>query len=563
MDNKLIKEIRLGDLMVNSGYITEQQLMEALALQKQDRSKRIGQILIEQGYVQERQMLTALADRLQTSLIDISTYPVEEEAVKTIPIQMAQHYMMLPVSLQEGLLTVAMNDPLNLYAIEDLRQTTGMNVHTLLAESQPLKDAITYHYAAIKTKQAAANASENASASSETQEVIIDANVTADDAPIINLVNSLLDKAYQDGVSDVHIEPFEKEILVRMRTDGVLLNYMTLNKNVQNALVARIKIIGELDIAERRVPQDGHFRIRIRDQIVNVRVSVIPTVFGEKVVMRILASNSDIDHSDTFGMTPNNYQKFIKMLKSPNGLIYITGPTGSGKTTTLYMALGSLATKPVNISTIEDPVEKNLAHLNQMQVHPTAGLTFEVGLRALLRQDPDVIMVGETRDPETASISLRAAITGHLVLSTLHTNDAVSTIIRLIDMGAEPYLLSSALVGAVAQRLLRKVCPYCGQVVGLDDNEREFAGRDIPTAKRAVGCAKCHNTGYAGRIAVHEVLVADKNVRAMIAAGATAEEITKYAVQSQGMESIKMAGLRLLEEGVTTMEEVQRIAYNE
>ncbi len=563
MDNKLIKEIRLGDLMVNSGYITEQQLMEALALQKQDRSKRIGQILIEQGYVQERQMLTALADRLQTSLIDISTYPVEEEAVKTIPIQMAQHYMMLPVSLQEGLLTVAMNDPLNLYAIEDLRQTTGMNVHTLLAESQPLKDAITYHYAAIKTKQAAANASENASASSETQEVIIDANVTADDAPIINLVNSLLDKAYQDGVSDVHIEPFEKEILVRMRTDGVLLNYMTLNKNVQNALVARIKIIGELDIAERRVPQDGHFRIRIRDQIVNVRVSVIPTVFGEKVVMRILASNSDIDHSDTFGMTPNNYQKFIKMLKSPNGLIYITGPTGSGKTTTLYMALGSLATKPVNISTIEDPVEKNLAHLNQMQVHPTAGLTFEVGLRALLRQDPDVIMVGETRDPETASISLRAAITGHLVLSTLHTNDAVSTIIRLIDMGAEPYLLSSALVGAVAQRLLRKVCPYCGQVVGLDDTEREFAGRDIPTAKRAVGCAKCHNTGYSGRIAVHEVLVADKNVRAMIAAGATAEEITRYAVQSQGMESIKMAGLRLLEEGVTTMEEVQRIAYNE
>ncbi len=562
MDNKLIKEIRLGDLMVNSGYITEQQLMEALALQKQDRSKRIGQILIEQGYVQERQMLTALADRLQTSLIDIATYPVEEEAVKTIPIQMAQQYLLLPVSLQEGLLTVAMNDPLNLYAIEDLRQTTGMNIHSLLAESQPLKDAITYHYAAIKTKQAAANASENASAS-ETQEVIIDANATADDAPIINLVNSLLDKAYQDGVSDVHIEPFEKEILVRMRTDGVLLNYITLNKNVQNALVARIKIIGELDIAERRVPQDGHFRIRIRDQIVNVRVSVIPTVFGEKVVMRILASNSDIDHSDTFGMTPNNYQKFIKMLKSPNGLIYITGPTGSGKTTTLYMALGSLATKPVNISTIEDPVEKNLAHLNQMQVHPTAGLTFEVGLRALLRQDPDVIMVGETRDPETASISLRAAITGHLVLSTLHTNDAVSTIIRLIDMGAEPYLLSSALVGAVAQRLLRKVCPYCGQVVGLNDAEREFAGRDIPTAKKAMGCAKCHNTGYSGRIAVHEVLVADKMVRSMIAAGATAEEITKYAIEYQGMESIKMAALRLLEEGVTTMEEVQRIAYNE
>jgi type IV pilus assembly protein PilB len=562
MDNKAIKEIRLGDLMVSAGYITDEQLGEALALQKQDRSKRIGQILIEQGYVSERQMLSALADRLQTSLIDISTYPVDEDAVNSIPVQMAQHYLMLPVAVHDGVLTVALNDPLNLYALEDIRQTSGMNVNTLLAEAEPLKNAITYHYAAVKTRQAAANASESA-ASSDTQEVIIDAGVSADDAPIINLVNSLLDKAYQDGASDVHIEPFEKEILVRMRTDGVLLNYMTLNKNVQGALVARIKIMGELDIAERRVPQDGHFRIRIREQIVNVRVSVIPTVFGEKVVMRILASNSEIDRGETFGMSPENYQKFSRMLKSPNGLIYITGPTGSGKTTTLYMALGSLSTKPVNISTIEDPVEKNLPHLNQMQVHPMAGLTFEVGLRALLRQDPDVIMVGETRDPETASISLRAAITGHLVLSTLHTNDATSTIIRLIDMGAEPYLLSSALVGAVAQRLMRKVCPYCSQVAGLDESEIAFIGRDIPTARRACGCAKCHNTGYSGRIAVHEVLVADKNVRNMITSGATANEITNYAIQYQGMETIKQAGIRLVEEGITTMEELQRIAYND
>ena len=522
MDNKAIKEIRLGDLMVSAGYITDDQLGEALALQKQDRSKRIGQILIEQGYISERQMLTALADRLQTSLIDISTYPVDEDAVNTIPVQMAQHYLMMPVAIHDGVLTVAVNDPLNLYALEDIRQTSGMNVNTLIAEAGPLKDAITYHYAAIKTRQAAANASESAT-TSDTREVIIDAGASADDAPIINLVNSLLDKAYQDGASDVHIEPFEKEILVRLRTDGVLLNYMTLNKNVQGALVARIKIMGELDIAERRVPQDGHFRIRIREQIVNVRVSVIPTVFGEKVVMRILASNSDIDRSETFGMSPDNY----------------------------------------DISTIEDPVEKNLPHLNQMQVHPMAGLTFEVGLRALLRQDPDIIMVGETRDPETASISLRAAITGHLVLSTLHTNDATSTIIRLIDMGAEPYLLSSALVGAVAQRLLRKVCPYCGQVTGLDESEIAFIGRDIPTAKRACGCAKCHNTGYSGRIAVHEVLVADKNVRNMITAGATANEIMNYAIEYQGMETIKQAGIRLVEQGITTMEELQRIAYND
>jgi len=561
METGSSKNIRIGDLMVQAGYIDEIQLSEALQTQKESH-KRLGEILLEKGYVTETQMLYTLGSRMGLEVVDLSTYPVDSNAVKTIPSQMAQNYLMLPIAFSDGILIVAVNDPLDFIKIEDIRQASGMSVETVLAERSSIENAINYYYAEVQTKKAAQSANESA-VSSEVREMVIDAGAGADDTPIINLVNSLLDKAYQDNASDVHIEPFEKEIHVRLRMDGALIDYMTLQKNVQGSLVARIKIMSELDIAEKRIPQDGHFRIKIRDHIVNVRVSLIPTVFGEKVVMRLLAGNSSIDHASTFGMEQSNYEKFTRMLKSPNGLIYITGPTGSGKTTTLYMALESLSGRQVNISTIEDPVEKNLSRLNQMQVHPAAGLTFDTGLRALLRQDPDIIMVGETRDSETAGISLRAAITGHLVLSTLHTNDAVSTIIRLIDMGTEPYLLSSALVGAIAQRLMRKVCPACGRVTGLDEYQRAFAGRDMPDARSAVGCAKCHGTGYSGRIAVHEVLYVDRGIRKLIAEGADADTIKKYAVEQQGMKTLKQAGLELVEKGITTMEELEKIAYNE
>ncbi len=562
MDANSSKNIRIGDLLVRANYIDEAQLSEALQTQKES-NKRLGEILLEKGYVTDAQMLYVLGSSLGLEVVDLSTYRVDSNAVKTIPSQMASNYHMIPVAFSnDGNLIIAVNDPLDFIKIEDIRQTSGYNVETILAERSSIEEAINYYYAEVETKRAAQSANESA-VSSEVREMIIDAGAGADDTPIINLVNSLLDKAYQDNASDVHIEPFERELHVRLRMDGALIDYMTLQKNVQGSLVARIKIMSELDIAEKRIPQDGHFRIKIRDQIVNVRVSIIPTVFGEKVVMRLLAGNSRIDNSETFGMEQSNYEKFTRMLKSPNGLIYLTGPTGSGKTTTLYMALDSLSGKPVNISTIEDPVEKNLNRLNQMQIHPTAGLTFDSGLRALLRQDPDIIMVGETRDTETASISLRAAITGHLVLSTLHTNDAVSTIIRLIDMGAEPYLLSSALVGAIAQRLMRKVCPYCGKVTGLNDYERAFAGRDMPGAKTAVGCAKCHGTGYSGRIAVHEVLYVDHEIRKLISEGADADKIKKYAIEHQGMKTLKEGGLDLVEKGITTMEELEKIAYNE
>ena len=277
--------------------------------------------------------------------------------------------------------------------------------------------------------------------------------------------------------------------------------------------------------------------------------------------MRLILSAVHIDNNTTFGMNPENYKKFLSMLMSPNGLIYITGPTGSGKSTTLYMALESLSQKPINISTIEDPVEKNLPRLNQVQVHPNAGLTFEVGLRALMRQDPDVIMVGETRDAETASISIRAAVTGHLVLSTLHTNDAASTIVRLVDIGAEPYMLSSALVGVVAQRLMRKVCPYCARPTPLTERQIEFVGHDIPNAQKGAGCGQCHGSGYLGRTAIHEILVVDKSVRKLITSGAEAEEMKAYAIKNQNMQTLKQAAISLVEQGITSFEELERVAY--
>ena len=560
MDTSIIRKLRLGDTLIEMGYITDDQLGQALAYQKEHKGERIGAILITLGFISERQMLSALAERLNIEVIEIGSRKVDMEAIRLIPEQLAEKYNMLPVGLENDQLQLVVNDPLDLYGIEDIRQTSGHNVQLFLAEIEPLKKAIQYYYAEVSAKKAV-NAANLAQTTAEVDEMVIDTSDGDDDTPIINLVNSLLEKAYLDNVSDIHIEPFEKNTMVRMRIDGAMVDYVTLQKNIHASLIARIKIMAELDIAERRVPQDGHFRARIQNQIANVRVSLIPTTFGEKAVLRLLASNARIDHSETFGMNEENYAKVQRMLQSLNGIIYMTGPTGSGKSTTLYMMLAELSKKPVNISTIEDPVEKNLPRLNQMQVHPVAGLTFEVGLRALLRQDPDIIMVGETRDAETANISVRAAITGHLVLSTLHTNDAASSVIRLVDMGIEPYMLSSALDGIIAQRLVRKVCPHCCVDGELSDAERQYVGHDIPHVKIARGCNNCNNTGYSGRVSIHEILVVDKPVREMISKGATTEELKDYAIKYQNMKTLKDSCIDLVEQGVTTMDEFRRVAY--
>lgn len=553
-----IKNIPIGEVLKEYGYITEAQIVQALAYQKEHRGKRLGGILIELGFITERQMLEALAQRLQLRIIDLSSRTVDVQAVEQIPQQLAKKYHVLAVSESEHLLTVVTNDPLNFYGLEDVRQVTGKDLEILLSETSMIDKAIDYYYSEVSARSAAKDA--NVTFRADVEELELEEG--DGDAPIIKLLNSLVQRAYSTNVSDVHIEPFEQHTQVRMRLDGTIVDYVTLQKVLHAPLIARIKILGDLDIAERRVPQDGHFRMRLDNEYVNIRVSVIPTVFGEKAVLRLLANNAEIDHVDAFGMNDDNYRKFSAMLRSPNGIIYMTGPTGSGKTTTLYMVLEELSKRQVNISTIEDPVEKNLPKINQVQVNNTAGLTFETGLRALLRQDPDIIMVGETRDAETAAISIRSAITGHLVFSTLHTNNAVSSIVRLIDMGMEPYMIANSVVGVIAQRLMRKVCPHCVEEVDTTEMERGVTDPQLLRVKKAKGCNRCNYTGYHGRIAIHEIVSVDKAMREMISRRATMEEITAYAIRQQEMHQLRDEGLELLRQGVTTMEEFLKIAYH-
>ena len=528
--------LRIGEILTEKGYVTEKQISQALAYQKEHRDKRVGQILMELGFVTETQVLEALASRLQLRIVDVAQLVINIEAVAMIDKGLAEKNLILPVHVKDHNMQIVTNDPLNYFALEEVRQQSGCQLEILLSEEAPLKQAI-----------------------SELE--IENLDNSDDEAPIIRLLNSLIERAIKTGASDVHIEPFEKETRVRMRIDGVIMEYVNIQRNIHAPLIARIKILSNLDIAERRLPQDGHFRVSLDDGQVNIRVSVLPTVFGEKAVMRIMAFNGKLEHADHFGMDEYSYKQFAPLLNYPNGIIYITGPTGSGKSTTLYMILEYLTGRNINISTIEDPVEKNLPGINQTQVNPVAGLTFDVGLRALMRQDPDVIMVGETRDGETAGTSVRAAITGHVVLSTLHTNDAVSSIVRLEDMGVETYLVANSLVGLVAQRLLRKVCPNCAKEVETTEQERLFLGEDVKIVRKGMGCSHCNNTGYKGRIAVHEILAIDNTVRRMIVNHNSVEEISAYAREHQHMRTLKESGLILVKEGTTTPEELMKISY--
>ena len=553
------KNLRIGEILEEKGYVTGEQMSQALAYQKEHREMRVGQILMELGFVTENQVLEALANRLNLEIVEVSQIQVDLQAVGMISRELAEKNLFLPVSLKGKVLGLVTNDPLNYFALEEVKQQTGCQLEIYLSEEVPLRKAISYYYAEVNARNAAEQANVGFATTEELE--IEDLDDSDDETPIIRLLNSLIERAIKTEASDIHIEPFEKETKVRMRIDGVIMEYVTIQRNIHAPLIARIKILSNLDIAEKRIPQDGHFRVKINDSFVNIRVSVLPTVFGEKAVLRIMAATGHLEHADHFGMDDFSYNQFLPMLNYPNGIIYITGPTGSGKSTTLYMVLDYLSGRHVNISTIEDPVEKNLPDINQTQVNPVAGLTFDVGLRALMRQDPDIIMVGETRDGETAGTSVRAAITGHMVLSTLHTNDAVSSIVRLEDMGVETYLVANSLVGLVAQRLVRKVCPHCARQMETTEQERLFLGEDVRVVTRGTGCTKCNNTGYKGRIAVHEVLAINNDIRRMIINHTTIEEINRYAREVQHMRTLKESGLILVKEGKTTPEELLKISY--
>lgn len=553
--------LRIGDILVEKGYVTPDQMNQALAWQKEHRDKRVGQILMELGFVSESQVLDALASRLHLNIVDVAQLSVDLQAVGKVSREVCEKNLILPVSLQGHNMEIVTNDPLNYFALEEVRQQTGCHLEISLSEEEPLRKAISYYFAEVNARKAATQANVDFAVAAQDEIEIEDLESGDDEAPIIRLLNSLIERAIKTEASDIHIEPFETETKVRMRIDGVIMEYVTIQRNIHAPLIARIKILSNLDIAEKRIPQDGHFRVTLEGGSVNIRVSILPTVFGEKAVLRIMAATTHMDHADHFGMDDYSYNQFAPMLNHPNGIIYITGPTGSGKSTTLYMVLDYLSGRNVNISTIEDPVEKNLPGINQTQVNPVAGLTFDVGLRALMRQDPDIIMVGETRDGETAGTSVRAAITGHVVLSTLHTNDAVSSIVRLEDMGVETYLVAYCFdIFSQKITLLLRRWHFC-TAIRTHFTHQTLCHQSHQRIRRGAGCSRCNHTGYSGRIAVHEIVAIDNQIRRMIINHSPVEEISAYAREHQHMRTLKESGLILVKEGKTTPEELLKISY--
>ena len=555
------KQLRLGEVLLEAGYISAEQLDEALGLQKSStEKKRLGAVLIDNNFITEDRLNTALAHRLNIKYVAMSDAPVDLDAVRLIPKAVASKHCLIAIANEHGVLRININDPLDYYAIEDVKLITHMQLDVQVCNRADIMRSISEAYSEIETKQAATGANETAG---ETDALgYVDISETADDTPIVTLLNSTLYKAHSAGASDVHIEPFDEHTLFRIRVDGLIVDYLSLSVSLHNSIVARIKILAGMDIAEKRAPQDGHFRAKLQDIEINVRVSSLPTVYGEKIVMRFMGQSGALDNAGTFGMEQDDYNKMINMLRVPHGVVYVTGPTGSGKTTTLYMIMEMLAKRNVNISTIEDPVERNLARINQTQINPLAGLTFDSGLRSILRQDPDIIMIGETRDSETASIGVRAALTGHLVMSSLHTNDSVSAIVRLLDMGVEDYLLANSLIGVVAQRLVKKICPFCVEEYRAEDSElRLLGGINVETLARGKGCHNCNNTGYKGRVAIHEIMTVDPTIRSFISRNAPTEEIYSYVRSNNKLKFLNESLRKMVAEKKTSMDELMKLTY--
>ena len=562
---------RLGDLLVDAGVISQDQLVKALQVQKTEKQgERLGVVLIDLGFTDEKQIVEALKAQLKIQSVDLSTLRIPEEIIRLLDEAVLRKYNLIPFKFNEknpNLLCVAMSDPLDIRAMDDVSIITGCQVERFAATPSDIAAAIDRYYGNAealrvaeqytreKQEQAKARAALDPGSGNDENNV--------QQAPIVKLLGQIIEQAVHRRASDIHIEPMENQVRIRFRVDGVLHEAMRHDISLHAALIARIKIVSGLDISEKRRPQDGRATSIVDRQEYDIRVSVLPTVYGEKVVMRLAQKKAlTLDKRD-LGFPEDELKKFDHILSHPNGLILVTGPTGSGKSTTLYTALNELNVEGVNIITVEDPVEANLNGVNQVQVNEKAGLTFSSALRSILRQDPDIIMIGEIRDQETAEIAVKASITGHLVVSTLHTNSSANTITRLADMGVEPYMIASSLVGIVAQRLVRKVCPFCGEWGPMTEQEEAIAGVHFPQIKHAKGCRQCNNTGYKGRISIHEILMIDKKVREMITKGASVEEIKDYAVQEQGMSALKKSALELVENGTTTVDELLRVSYYE
>jgi type IV pilus assembly protein PilB len=556
---------RLGDLLIREGLITKDQLDKALQEQKSN-GQRLGYNLVKMGFVQETEITKMLARQYRMPAVDLARFEVDPKIVKLIPADVALKHLVLPLKREGRTLTVAMADPTNLSVIDDLKFITRYDIFPVIAGEYTLRTALDKNYEQVdaqldtllKDMEEEGEAELEVVAQQEEEEQ--GSGVSADDAPVVKLINAILSDAVKRGASDIHIEPFEHEIRVRYRIDGALQEVMKPPMKLKAALTSRIKIMSALNIAERRVPQDGRIKLKMGKRVIDYRVSTLPVLFGEKIVMRILdKGNLTLDLSK-FGFEPKAEADLLKAILNPYGMVLVTGPTGSGKTTTLYSALSRINTIEVNIMTAEDPVEYNLMGINQVLVRNEVGMTFAAALKAFLRQDPNIIMVGEIRDIETGGIAIKAALTGHLVLSTLHTNDAPSTITRMIDMGIEPFNVASAVNLIVAQRLVRRICKDCKaehkylpeELKALGGDTKEFEG---VTFCKGNGCDTCGGTGYKGRAGLYEVMALSAELRRMILKGASASELSEQAVKD-GMLTLRMDGLVKIKKGITTLEEV-------
>lgn len=551
---------KLGDLLLNSGKITYGQLEEVLKKQRIT-GKRLGEILIDDSIVTEEDIIDTLEIQLNIPRIYFDTINVDYEAVKSIPESIASKYILIPIGFNGDRIKIVMSDPLNLFAQDDVKIASGYEVEPFISTKDEIKGAIEKYY----TKQFVQRAAEELSKehSSQYYEEEAQNNDDVKNAPAVRMIDTIIKNAVKARASDIHMEPFEKYIKIRYRVDGELQEMFKSPKETLPALVTRVKILANLDIAEKRIPQDGRILTRVDNREVDLRVSILPTVFGEKVVIRILSRDSYLVDKRKLGMTEDNLEKLERIIKSPYGIILVTGPTGSGKSTTLYAILKELNTVEKNIVTIEDPVEYMMEGVNQVNVNIKADLTFAAGLRSILRQDPDVIMVGEIRDDETAEIAIRSAITGHLVLSSIHTNDAPSAVVRLVDMGIEPYLVATSISGVISQRLVRKICPHCMEKYVASEKEKRILDMDVDkdlTLFKGKGCTYCSNSGYIGRIGVYEIMEINRELRSSIMINKNTDSLRDIAIKN-GMKTLKKSCVELVLDGVTTIDELARIAF--
>jgi type IV pilus assembly protein PilB len=560
VNDALSEDEQLGVVLVKTGIITIEQLGEALRASR-ERTQNLARVLIEDHLLTEEQFVATLAGQLGLEFVDLAGYPVDPVAAQLVSESLARRYLAMPIGWWEGKLLVAMADPSNVFAIDDIRALTGADVRQVVVTADALQAAIGKYYRR-DTEAEHVSAEAAASSTAVDDDPLNRIKEVREDAPIIRLVNLLISQAISDRASDIHVEPTGKDVRIRYRIDGVLHDVMRSPRNIQNGIVSRLKVMADINIAERRVPQDGRITTMIEGRPVDLRVATLPTVHGEKVVMRILDNSSTNLRLSELGFLPVNMTRYQVSYGKPYGTILVTGPTGSGKTTTLYATLNMLNEPTKNVITVEDPVEYQLEGINQIQVNNKAGLTFASALRTILRADPDIILIGEIRDKETANIAVEAALTGHLVLSTIHTNDAATTPNRLVEMGVEPFLVGSALDCVVAQRLARKLCERCKEAYEPEEGALAVLGWEVVELPeklyRAVGCQVCGNTGFMGRFAVHEVLTVNEEVERMIVEHAHAEDIRKAAI-ADGMITLREAGLMSVAAGHTSVEEVLRV----